>query len=712
MADALIGGEVKLDVGSQSFTAVVNEAGEYQLTLDIANTDIDQPVTAIATGAASNQWVQLAALYPSIRTLHELAGADQTLEASEYIGVNISPMTTAEYTLIKGKKLPAATDAERKNALLQITAEDQLRRAAFVQKMLTDADVNFPARYETTLDMLLDYEYTRAQINILLATNQLLGSGVMELQQDSRQVRVADGALTGNFLVNGEGFSYLLDLNENGTGHLLTSNSPGGQIWAVDTQYHEATFTWVKDGAQITITLDEAIDFGRSYGAGQSEELCALAEPSDSPQDCAVSMFGMTISLIADTEVGQFADIALDVTFVNRADETVLDLSSQLFKATLLDRTQLYKLSKAEVEGFEWFTDNFSYAFNANGTAIQTNQMTKAESVVHWQLEDGVLTMDGATQMLLPVHTSGPGFTAMQLLVEDDAWYSINEAFLPMMLIKRESVNMAESDWVGRWQRIDNGSFYSAIDFYSDHVYRDGYETQSLGSWGAVSSSHANGLSNGTWRMEYELLAIHDGQHYMQYCYGADSENFTPTNCILEAYVIDKTFTGTTFWESWSYPVFEEGNPLTQWTFNGYAQLYIGFGSPLAYKKVAANMLYDETNGKVLEMLSSTQNTIELCEYDAFSSCESGTTHHLTRGVEVKVTVAGEGSVLGTSNGSRAFMRTRSYATSFSVIPSEGYQVTADNISGCGGTLFNTTYEIPGLDSDCEVTVTFTPLPL
>lgn len=717
VGDALIGGEVIFTVGAQTYTAPINDQGQYQISLDIANADTAQPFTAIATGAASNAWVQMAALYPSITKLRELAGADATLDATEYLGVNISSMTTAEYALALSRKLPVGTDTERKHALLQNTAEDQLGRAAFLQKMLTDIELDLPTKYETTLDMLLDYEYTRGKIYVLQASGNILDAEIADIQADPLQTQLSNKALSGKFLVSSYGFYYLLDLNANGTGHLLTSNTPGGQTWAADSAYRETSLTWVRKGADIKITLDETLDYGKTYGAdGKFLEACAQSVNNSSVQDCTVTMDGMLIALIAENEISKFVDVTLDATLVNSAGDTVLDLSAEKYQATLVDRSQLYKFTQEDLHGYEWFAERYSYTFNANGTAIQTNHLTKVETSINWQLDDGFVTLEGDTLMLLPIHPTGPGFTAIRLLAPNHNPSLIDAAVKPVLLIKREPVTMAESDWVGRWNRVANHSFYSAIDYYANHVFRDGFETQALGSWSVVSNSHLRGYSNGSWRMENELLAIHDGQHYMQYCYGSEFESvdFKPTNCLLEAYVIDKTFTGTTFWEHWSRPLFQEVDTLRQWRFDSnyslQRQLPDGNWSDSNYEKVAANQLFFRDTGKVLEMLSSDKDSISVCEYDAFSECDEGSVYNLKRAVEVKITKAGSGAVDGYSNGSRSIMIPRGNSYQLLLAPASGYEITANNITGCEGSLVNNFYIITARETDCEVSVTFTPI--
>lgn len=704
VANGLIGGEVNVVVGTQSFKTSVNNQGQYQLTLDVANIATDQPFTAIATGAASNQWVQLAALYPSLSKLVALAGADGVLDATEYLDVNISPMTTAEYSLVMGKKLSFNNDTERNYALLQITAVEQFDRAALMQRMLSAIKPDLSSKYKTTLDMFLDYEYSRGKAGVLHLHDVLYRNEEVKLLADPLQIHVANKPLVGKFVLSAWGFNYLLDFNENGTGLIRPSSMPSGTNLATNPEsYGNSSLTWERKGNELKVTFDEPIQY---------EDVQNLYQCAD--DDCVIRMNSMLISLIADSGVGVYVDVVFNETLTN-SDGEVTVLSNEPYRAALLDRSYFYKLSREELVGYEWYTDGFSYVFQANGTAVQINQQNKIETSITWQLNDGVLTMDGGILALWPIYPDGPGYTAMQLLAPRANSGFTDSVLKPAPFWRHEAVNMTESDWVGRWNRIFNYSLDSTVDYYSNLEFRDGFEKQALQSWSVISNSHVRGYSEGSWRTEYELLAIQDGRHYMQYCYGLPSGNFVP-HCRLEAYVIDKTFTGTTFWDTRSYTLFDESGSLRSWQFNGGTLERDGI-APSNYWRVSANMVYLSNYRNVLEILSSTRDSIEVCEYEAFSNCENGTIYNLRRGIEIKFKLSGKGYIsdfrdneVFFKTGDR-FLSPRGRSHTLRLFPSSGYQISADNISGCEGSLVDSNYIVNERDSDCELTVNFTPIP-
>ena len=716
VAGALAGGEVAVTIGSNTYKATIDNVMKYNITLAIPNQDAGKPFVAIATGATSNAWVQMAASYPSINKLRELAGTDGVLDATEYLNVNISPVTTAEYALIVGSKLPTGTDAERQYALVAVNARDKLARAGWLHKMLGDINVDLPSKYKTTLEMLLDYEYSRGQLNIFRATGERFESELSELQQDQQQSRLSNQPVTGKFWVSGDDFNYLVDLNEDGTGHLLTSSQAGHLVSATDWKYRESSLKWVRKGADIKLTFEPAINYGQIVHGSYYTHSC---QQHTNSSDCSIKLENMLVTLLADNEVGKIANITLNAALVKNDDSVIEQIIVEHLHLALVDRQHLYKLTKEELVGHKWYTNQYSYVFNSNGTVDQTAEVPESSSTVNWKIEDGYLTLDGDTAQLLPLYPEGPGFVALELFAKGSST-QFDDALQRKLFIKAADVSMTSSDWIGRWHRVEDNSFYSAIDYYSNQGYRDGFETQALGSWSVVSNSHVRGFSNGSWRMEHELLAINNGRHYMQYCYGGEMVDFKPINCLVEAYVIDKTFSGNTFWESWSHPLFQETGTLQQWRFNGYSEIQRPNLTSVRHEKVASNKLFSKDSGKVLEMLSSSKDLVVLCEYDAFTTCEQGTTYNLKRSLEIKITAIGNGTVYvidnstinGVKKSTNSYMFPRFENYLLTLEPSSGYTVTANNIVGnCNGSLSGSYYNIPARDADCEISVTFAPLP-
>ncbi|PUA28205.1 MAG: hypothetical protein B0W54_17150 [Cellvibrio sp. 79] len=712
VAEALAGGKVVATIGAQTFTAIVDANKNYKLDINISNKDINQPFSAVATGADSNRWVKLAALYPSIEKLASLAG-DTLLDASEYAGVNISPSTTAEYAIIQINRSPLNTDADRKSALLQIDAADKLNRAAYLVRLLTDINTNVPPQFPTTLDLVLDKFYIGGQVKINNDYDDDFQDELNDIKSDSSQSYVSNKTIVGEHFLRAGSFNYLLTFNANGTGLLRTSNTPGVGIWPGDGKYHEATFSWIRKQKQLEITLDSPIIYGKTIGFNNVfQQQCAYSTGVNVPA-CSVRLYSILLSLIDENEVGKIVDVELELDVADVNYQSLFNVNGISYTAALLDTSQFYKVTADELSGLTWYTNNYSYQFNADGTATQINLYTKNSAQVTWQLDNGRVRLDGEALEILPLYVQGPGFVVMQLLQDNERALS-DGAFQQTSFFKRESVTMAEADWVGRWNRGFENYFSAASDFYANGKFRDSFETQLMGSWTVVDGSRIWALSNGTWRSEYDVLAIKDGQYYLQNCYGENAVNFVPTGCVVESYVIDKTFTGATFWESWSNPLFENMATGDYWQFWGHSlNLYNGNSiySYRSVKKVAPNLFLDVNNWKILEMLSSDLNSIEVCEYNVGDTCNANNAFTLARAPEIKFNISGSGLVrYDTRDFQRSgSMMVRKEAKSIYLQPATGQELLPNNISGCGGNLNGNFYEIPAPQADCEITVTFTP---
>ena len=210
------------------------------------------------------------------------------------------------------------------------------------------------------------------------------------------------------------------------------------------------------------------------------------------------------------------------------------------------------------------------------------------------------------------------------------------------------------------------------------------------------------------------MLAIHGDTRYVRYCFGGSVVDFMPYSCVVEPYKIDKSFTGNIFWEVWSRPFFQEEGSGREWRFRGH-QLYRGSERVRSYERVSFNLLLNRETNEILELRSSDVNSVEICEYDAFSSCERGKLYKLTRGIEVSFNTAANGEVRYSNNAfplfvydKGSFLAPRQKVITLELIPNLGYSINASNISGCEGTLSGQFYTIPARQTDCAITMKFT----
>ena len=712
VAEALAGGDVVFSVGEKTFSASINDKHEYQVEMVVTESVATAPFTAIATGVGNNAWVQLAAAYPSIAHLASLAGTDKVLDANEYIGVNISAVTTAEYSLLQERDSSIATDTERNYVLLGLDTYLQLQRVSFLSSILSRNERNEIGAYTTTLALLSDKEAISSRLKILKARNDLDWQKLYEVLNDPEQVNISAASIAGTFLVKSDtsGFMYWLTLNANGSGHILVSNNPVVGVEDHEGKNREADITWSRTGKVIDIKPVAPLNFGK--GSEQDRAECWINEVFN----CDTKISAFTFSLIAKNDVGFTAEVSAQVDLVTAANAVVQSTISFNAYMQLQNQQYFYPFTAETLAGAEWYTNTSRFVFNANGTATRTNLVTHVETAFDWQIQNGLVKTKGGALLLVPLYPHADSYAVVELK-DKSRYLQISDAFAATPFIKKQSdASMTAADWVGRWNRITNGAYVTTLDFYENGKFRDGFETQANGSWSVIDTAHMSGVSNGEWRFEYELLAIQNGVHHFVYCGGIESTPFVPASCTLDAYAISKTFTGNLFWETWSKPYFQDSTKA-QWRFDGH-KLYRGF-DVIAYQRIAPNKLYHFESDTVLEMRSSTLNSIEVCEYDADSSCESGTVYQLERGLEIKLNKTGNGALLY-SMSAYTVDETTVYGSSlqakdrqvrFRVEPASGYQMTTGNISGCDGSLVNNYYEIPARQTDCEITANFTPAP-
>jgi len=189
--------------------------------------------------------------------------------------------------------------------------------------------------------------------------------------------------------------------------------------------------------------------------------------------------------------------------------------------------------------------------------------------------------------------------------------------------------------------------------------------------------------------------------------------------CNIEIVTKDTTFTGNVLWASWTEPVFQDLVSDIIWGFYGTQTLSLYTDSNMVninYKKVSADTLYEPSSGKILQLVSSNSQTIDVCEYAIFSSCDLANLLTLTRGFEIRISSpSSEGTIGGnvfyTQNAMyRSAVGTNLYPRnkplSFQLVPFDTYRL--ESVEGCGGVLDGDNYNVSTLTGDCNILVTFT----
>lgn len=720
-ADALAGGEVAFTVGVKTYTTKIDDALKYSIQLDVPAQDINIPFVAIATGSGSDSWVQLAASFPSVTALVSTAGGDKTLSVDEFFGVNITELTTAQYAEIRIINSAISTDDERKGALLETHPIRALEKAAMLSRILSDIDVNLPKPATTTLGFLLDANLSETYYEILRLSNFYeLKARINALKNDAAVTNVSSEKLSGIYFLEALNSRYKLTFNDDGTGQLHTESISNTYRDRNGNNVATAAFSWVRKAKQIKIQFSQPIKYlADDYRPPENGMVFSCDDYSTLGYEyCDMAFDSLQLDLVSETEFTKLAELQINGE-VSRGSTILYNgsLSSEFARLTSADNTVAITVS--DLVGFEWFAEQYSYVFMANGTGKQTNLGNKTEHSFNWEIKNNSVTMDDVS--LLPISKTAVGYTLFYV----DSMH-VNRT----LMIKRTPVVMTEADWIGRWTDSPLSMLANARDVNADKTWGDGFEADVAGSWSLVGDHRQTALSNGEWRMERDVLAIHDGKYYMSQCHGVyiDPESVFNPYCFIAVETRAENFDTNVFWGSWSHPAFTEKSTGDAWIPMGGNIFSSDSSLQLMHKdyfRVSATKLFSRDDDTIVEMTAATKNEIELCEYNVYDQCAEENKRTYERGIKIKISantdvgglyidyeaIGSGGSVVTTYRYvDKALMLPKNRAQVIRLSPSYGYTVKSGDVSGCDGVLNEFNYEIPARTTNCELSVTFTPV--
>lgn len=709
--DALAEGEVVFTIGTTDYVADITNTLSYSVQLEVPEQDADKPFVAVATGSGADSWVQLAASFPSINHLAETAGNDGVLNSEEYFGVNITPLTTAQYAEIENQLTELDSNENRKNAFLAMHPIRSLEKAAFISRMFSDIDFNLPQPAQTTLDFLLDENLSETYLEAFRTIGfYWVHSLITAIQSDSSQSVVSPGKLIGTYFLESLSHTYMLSFNEDGTGHLEAAS--------IDTRFYvtdsviNTEFTWIRKAKQIRIQFPQPIVYHTNYYISENQYIpCRIY--SEANEECSVSFSEIDLDLITDTESGRLAYIRQSAQFVSEFDYEEIDLSREL--ARLVSVNDLHSVVRSDIQDYEWYTRKNRYVFSENGTVSKTDLLTKAEENLEWELTTNHLMVGSETLWITNKNIAGYDVI------------SVNESnVIRQPMIKRYPVNMDEDEWIGRWQSYPFDMFSTTHDVNADKTWRDGFETETAGSWSVGNDHVQTAISNGTWRMDRDVLAVHANKYYMSICQGPGkaTANFIPSECYLSVVTKAANFDSNAFWAHWSNPAFNEKVSGGAWVpvwGNVHHTDESGEIVVTPYVRISSNKLFNTYEETILEMTSAGKNEMELCAYRMFEICDESEKRVYERGIELELVTTGEGSIRlrlqGNGAGgtfytsertlSKVVMVTKGYPQELIIKNESGEILDPGAVTGCDGILDEDVYLIPARTEGCQVTVNF-----
>jgi hypothetical protein len=166
------GAQVTVSIGGYDFKTVADANGNY--VLDIASLQGDAFVTLVATGTStSGEPLRFYSLVGEIVRMNAAAGSDGVLTRDEFNQVNVTNLSTAQYSLLTDANggTPPSSDEELL-PLVQNIDNDKLLELAAIIKLVVDEGVPLPAGSTDLLSLISDPSAVDA-FKDTLAPNQL-----------------------------------------------------------------------------------------------------------------------------------------------------------------------------------------------------------------------------------------------------------------------------------------------------------------------------------------------------------------------------------------------------------------------------------------------------------------------------------------------------------------------------------------------------------
>lgn len=153
----LANADVTVTAGATIATAKTDATGKYAVTIKAPAADAAKLVKAVARGTGVQSEIELASQLPSLTVLIQQAGSDKVLESSENFDVNITNLTTAQYSLLLNSDNPTLMDVDLEAAKFLVSGYYQQKLAALLQLIIERPEYQLPAGVTSTLELVVTH---------------------------------------------------------------------------------------------------------------------------------------------------------------------------------------------------------------------------------------------------------------------------------------------------------------------------------------------------------------------------------------------------------------------------------------------------------------------------------------------------------------------------------------------------------------------------
>ncbi|MCG7561286.1 REJ domain-containing protein [Pseudoalteromonas sp. McH1-42] len=692
---------VSLQAGEKHFQAQASETGEYELSVELDEADINAMMTLEASGINTQSHVTLVSMLGELDNLVQAAGADSVLDAEEQFSVNVTNLTTVEYALIQQNEDSVANHSELQRAKRNVDPEEKLDLASTL-KAVIDHGYALPDGLASTLELASDLPKARALLRAIKATDPVLFRQIREdIKQDSdlmQQVKfVPDGTYYLSESSYFNGFAASLTFNSDNTGILQSTES--------------TSFTWLQSGAQLQLNLDSPISV---YESGN------YFNP-----DYQVNQ--LSLKLYQHGEQAQSAEVTMQKVATGDQPSEFTEPFLGLFIAA----NNLPELEKANLLG-HWsinipqtrsIAQAYSIEFLENSRANITS--TRNPETVYWTLNGNQLRyrFGSFSYKITVVRKFELG---LQVLVELNPWYGEKQLF-PAILVRHQNTSFDDINYVKTWtpEKLKGERESFQVDEHNNFQFtwdRDIQATMLNGSLVRHNYTFAgedveycditSGYCQTDHNFEYELLAKQGDLIAVKYS-SIDLREATPTHIGSKVFVfrlseeplLTNAFTDAFVSQNNNYYIFGGRPNLFAVSDNKTVHLkgmrYCHSGEDnvsrcddaididgekywVTLKDELVHLTHIETNEQsFLQLLQSDENGVTLCHFNETQTCTDANTNDYAFSrpqLDIRLNLEGNGQAISSISEYR-------YKQSFSVllVPDEG--ATLSEVSGCDGTV-------------------------
>jgi hypothetical protein len=171
---------VAIVIGTDSFSGQSDPNGDYNLDLDVDESNLTKLVKITARGNPSTHPdILFVSQLNTFAQLVELAGSDSQLTSTNLFGLNVTNVSTAESVLLEkaNEGLPPETPEKLQQLLALIDPQKKLEMAALIKVVVDDANYSLPDGVSNTFELVSDNtilqnfkEFVNSQDSALIAT--------------------------------------------------------------------------------------------------------------------------------------------------------------------------------------------------------------------------------------------------------------------------------------------------------------------------------------------------------------------------------------------------------------------------------------------------------------------------------------------------------------------------------------------------------------